>query len=42
MALGGLGVHSMEVSRSPNCGMFDPLYVISLVSWGGVQLAYHL
>ena len=29
-----LGVHSMAVSRAPNCGMFDPLYAISVVSQG--------
>ena len=27
-----LGVHSMAVSRAPNCGMCDPLYTVSLVS----------
>ena len=27
-----LGVHSVAVSRAPNCGMFDPLHDISLVS----------
>ena len=29
-----LQVHSMAVSRPPNCGMLDPLYAISLVSQG--------
>ena len=27
-------VHSMAESRAPNCGMFDPLYAVSLVSQG--------
>ena len=29
-----IGVISMAVSRAPNCGIFDPLYAISLVSQG--------
>ena len=29
-----LGVHSLVVSSSPNCGIFDPLYAISLVLQG--------
>ena len=29
-----LGVHSLAVSRAPNCGMFDPLHAVSLVSQG--------
>ena len=29
-----LGVYWWVVSRAPNCGMFYPLYAISLVSWG--------
>ena len=35
-----LGVHPMAVPRAPNCGIFDPLYAISVVShgWGLVGL----
>ena len=29
-----LGVHSMAVSRAPNCGMLYPFYTISVVSQG--------
>ena len=29
-----LGVHSMAVPRTQNCGIFDPLYAVSLVSQG--------
>ena len=29
-----LGVHSMAVSMAPNCGMFESMYAVSLVSQG--------